>query len=38
MKKWIVAGSMIGGIVILAASRRRGSQYRRLFRRSAKEV
>jgi hypothetical protein len=37
MKKWIVAGSMVGGIILLAAARRRGTYRQRLFRHSTKE-
>ena len=40
MKKWIVAGSMVGGIVVLAAARRRrwgNGNYQRFFRRETKQ-
>jgi hypothetical protein len=38
MKKWIVAGGMVGGVVILeAARRRRWGKYQRFFRRETKE-
>jgi hypothetical protein len=38
MKRWIVAGSMAGGIVVLAAARRRcWGNYQRFFRRETKQ-
>jgi hypothetical protein len=41
MKKWIVAGGMVGGIggvvILAAARRRRWGKYQRFFRRETKE-